>query len=468
MFKGKLFIGFCSAILMLSLVSCMSYYQQNDALMQAVYQQNYSKALDLMGEKSKMATVKRNRLLYYLNKGSVYTLNNQPDSSLLYLRKADYFIEDFSKNSAEYLETMVTNKSYSTYEGEDFEKVLLHYYAAMNYLQLNSLDEALIEAKRMLLKMQKNTDKYQSKNKYKRDAFAHNLLGIIYDAQGAFNDAFIAYRNALEIYESDYKQFFGTSTPLQLKKDILRTAYLSGFKEEYEKYQEEFKLQTTPEKYSTQKQVLVFWNNGLCPIKDNSSINFLIVPQQNGAYQIVNTDLGISVPYYTSDKKTNADLLDMRFIRIVIPKYVSRNLKYSNAWIAGKNNNLFHFEMAENIDAIAFKSLSDRIIKELAESLLRTFLKQLAVYQAEKNKKDGLALAVSLYGAFSEQADTRNWQLLPSQIQYVRVPLDSATNKLTFYAQPIDGKTPTNLTLTISENEPFKFVQTLDFVGYKH
>jgi hypothetical protein len=467
MFKGKLFLGFYSTLMMLGLVSCMSYYQQNNALMQAVYNQNYSKALSLMDEKSKMATVKRNRLLYYLNKGSVYSLNNQPDSSLIYLRKADYFIEDFSKNSTAYLETMVTNKSYSTYEGEDFEKVLLHYYAAMNYLQLNSLDEALIEAKRMLLKMQKNTDKYQSKNKYKRDAFAHNLLGIIYDAQGAYNDAFIAYRNALEVYASDYKQFFNTEVPLQLKYDILRTAYLSGFKEEFEKYQEDFKLQVQPEKYISQKQVLVFWNNGLCPIKDQSSINFLIVPQQNGAYQIVNTELGISIPYYNSDKKANADLLDMRFIRIVIPKYVSRKLKYTNAWISSNSNERYPLQLAENVDAIAFKSLSDRMLKELGESLLRTFLKQLAVYQAEKNKKDGLALAVSLYGAISEQADTRNWQLLPAQIQYVRVPIDTSTKQLTFYAQSAEGNTNT-MQLNITRNKYFNFVNTLDFNGYRH
>ncbi len=453
---------------MLGLASCMSFYQQNEAMMEAVYHQNYSKALSLMGQDSKLAKVKRNRLLYYLNKGSVYTFNNQPDSALIYFRNADYFIEDFSKNNAEYLETMVTNKSYSTYEGEDFEKVLLHYYAAINYLQLNNLDEALVEAKRMLLKMQKNTDKYQSKNKYKKDAFAHNLLGIIYDAQGAYNDAFIAYRNALEVYNSDYQQFFGTAAPLQLKKDILRTAYMSGFKEEYEKYQVEFKLQSAPEKYATQKQVLVFWNNGLCPVKDNSSINFLIVPQQNGAYQIVNAELGISIPYFSSDKKTNADLLDMRFIRIVIPKYVSRNLKYTNAWIVGKDKVPFQFEMAENIDAIAFKSLSDRILKEIGESLLRTFLKQLAVYQAEKEKKDGLAFAASLYGAFSEQADTRNWQLLPSQIQYVRVPIDSAVNELVFYTEPKDGKTANPMKLTLKENEPFKFIKTLDYTGFKH
>jgi hypothetical protein len=181
----------------------------------------------------------------------------------------------------------------------------------------------------------------------------------------------------------------------------------------------------------------------------------------------VNTELGISIPYYNSDKKANADLLDMRFIRIVIPKYVSRKLKYTNAWISSNSNERYPLQLAENVDAIAFKSLSDRMLKELGESLLRTFLKQLAVYQAEKNKKDGLALAVSLYGAISEQADTRNWQLLPAQIQYVRVPIDTSTKQLTFYAQSAEGNTNT-MQLNITRNKYFNFVNTLDFNGYRH
>jgi hypothetical protein len=58
--------------------------------------------------------------------------------------------------------------------------------------------------------------------------------------------------------------------------------------------------------------------------------------------------------------------------------------------------------------------------------------------------------------------------LLPSQIQYVRVPIDSAVNELVFYTEPKDGKTANPMKLTLKENEPFKFIQTLDYTGFKH
>jgi hypothetical protein len=40
-----------------------------------------------------------------------------------------------------------------------------------------------------------------------------------------------------------------------------------------------------------------------------------------------------------------------------------------------------------------------------------------------RKQNEGLATAVTLFNAFSEQADTRNWQSLPHSIYYTRVPI---------------------------------------------
>jgi hypothetical protein len=97
------------------------------------------------------------------------------------------------------------------------------------------------------------------------------------------------------------------------------------------------------------------------------------------------------------------------------------------------NNKSFDFQIVEDVNAIAYKSLEDRMTKELGEALLRAALKQIVVYKAGKEKKDGLALAASIYGAISEQADTRNWQLLPHSINYSRVPLTETQNSFEYY-----------------------------------
>jgi hypothetical protein len=447
--------------------SCATYYQKNEGLMNAVYKGNFEAAEKILSNDSKFEKVSRNRLLFYLNKGTVLWMNQKFDSSIPYFRKADYFVEDYERNYTQTIASFLTNKNIITYQGEDFEKVLIHYYGALNYLMLGNLDEALIEAKRMLLKMQKNTDKYKSNNKYKRDALAHNLLGIIYDAKREYNDAFIAYKNAYEVYNEDYLKMFGTPIPNQLKKDIIRTAYLSGFPDEQNFFENKFAMKFSKDFDLLGNSIIFFWNNGLGPIKDQNSINFSILPYGNGWVQIVNHDLGFSFPYKVDNNTDKNDLLDMRFFRVALPKYVSRDTYYKQASIQldGKE---FGFQIIEDINAIAFKSLNDRMTKELGEALLRAAFKQLAVYKAGKEKKDGLALAASIYGAISEQADTRNWQLLPSAIYYSRVPLNNKSECFTFLAKGNNAKEEFKQEFTLKSTRGMQFycIQTIDFTGY--
>src|SRR5262245_58372875 len=105
---------------------------------------------------------------------------------------------------------------------------------------MSKYEEAIVECRRLSIRMQKLTDKYSSENKYQRDAFCHTLMGIIYQASKDYNNAFIAYRNALEIYDEDYTRLFGVSAPGQLKIDLMNTAYWSGFREEFQAYREQF------------------------------------------------------------------------------------------------------------------------------------------------------------------------------------------------------------------------------------
>lgn len=69
------------------------------------------------------------------------------------------------------------------------------------------------------------------------------------------------------------------------------------------------------------------------------------------------------------------------------------------------------------------------MVRELSTSLLRVAVKQ-GIKQAASKQNDWLGFAVGLANAFTEKADTRNWQTLPYSISYVRVPLESADNNV--------------------------------------
>ena len=434
------------------LTGCFSYYQKNIQLEQAFENKNFVKAENILDNK-KWEKRKHNILLYYLNKGTVLHMLGKYKESNEYFQKADFFIEDYHKNYGITALSLLSNPSIEPYIGENYEKILLHYYSTLNYLQLNDPDGALIECKRMLIMMQNITTYYKNNNKYNRDAFTDLLLGIVYDANNDFENAFIAYRNAYEIYRDDYKPLLGTDIPIQLKKDLLRTAYLNGSYSELELYEKEFGFQydrTIPSGSS----LVCFWNNGVCPVKEQSSITFVITNMGNGYVLFTNLELGITLPFFIGDDKNKIDnLVKMKILRITFPKFVSRPPIFQNAFIKTANEE-YPLEIAENIDAIAFRSLHDRMLKELGETLLRFALKRVEEMEVQKNNKD-LSVALNIVNTITEKADTRNWQMLPYSINYTRVNLKDGRNDLTMHSVGNNISTVDSLTINVTTNKTY-------------
>jgi hypothetical protein len=253
------------------------------------------------------------------------------------------------------------------------------------------------------------------------------------------NNAFIAYRNAYEVYQNDYAKNLGTEPPLQLKKDLLRTAYQNGFYSELDIFEKEFGMKYDP-KEKTTSDMVCFWNKDLCPIKIPYSIDFLITDMGNGYLLFTNLELGYSIPIYIGDKSADKDkIIKMKIIRVAIPKLESRKPKYINASIEN-GNTIYPFELTENIDAIAFLSLKDRMEKELAETLLRFSLKRITEMEARKESV-WIGIAVNIFNAMTEQADTRIWQMLPQSINYTRVNLMEGENNYTFHLKGYNSTT---------------------------
>jgi hypothetical protein len=442
----------CLSVLLITLLSACSYHSRNIKLMSAFEQKDYVKAEGILTNK-KWEKRKHNILLYYLNKGTVLHMLGKYKESNEYFQRADYYIEDYHKNYALKALTFISNPSIEPYGGENYEKILLHYYSTLNYLKLGQPDDALIECKRMLLVMDNISTYYKKNNKYNRDAFTHLLLGLIYDAQKNYENAFIAYRNAYEVYKEDYKKLLGTDIPLQLKKDLLRTAYLNHSYSELDLYEQEFGFKYDPSK-QPESSLVCFWNNGLCPVKEQNSITFLITDYGNGTVMFTNLELGMNIPFYVGeDKDKIKKLVDMQAIRVAFPKFISRPPLYQTAYLKTATDSI-PMQLAENIDAIAQRSLHDRMLKELGEALLRLALKKVAEIETSKNNQ-GLGTALNIVDALSEQADTRNWQFLPFSINYIRVPLNEGKNSLVLKAFGNGPRFTDSLTVDVTKSQTF-------------
>jgi len=281
-----------------------------------------------------------------------------------------------------------------------------------------------------------------------------NVQGMLYEAAGDINNAFIAYRNASDVYLKNNKKYYGVSLPNQLQQDVLRTANLMGFEGEQQQYEKLFNT-TLQKDTSNGGYLIVFVERGMAPVKREQ--NFAITQNNNGLSRFYYVDeMGnqIDIPfdfgYYNTINANDTRLQSFRSFRVALPYYEVR-YNNNNPITLTVNNQTYTSETAEDINAIAVSILKERMLKELANALARQITKKLIEVAAEKSaeeitknnskekdekKKNEKAknagevtgLIMNLINTATEKADTRNWQSLPAYIHYVRVPLQKGEN----------------------------------------
>ncbi len=408
--------------------ACATYYQKHFDFNAEFEHGNLEKALEALKKREREGQGKT-RFLYDVNKGLLLSILGKYEESNIYFEKAFLFGEDYRINYLAEATSYFTNPNITAYRGEDHEHLMILYFKAVNFLKMNKPQEALVECRRLNIRLNQLNDKYSSPSKFQRDAFIHMLMGIIYQSTGDYNNAFIAYRNSLEVYQDDYAKMFGMSAPMQLKIDLLNTAYWTGFRDEFENYKMQFNMQD----YQVSKpeaELVFFWHNGLGPVKDEWSINFVINAGAANTMIFSNGDMNFSFPYVVNDQKDRDELSKLEIFRVAFPRYRERELYFRSAKIQSDSAE-YSLELAEDINKVAFHSLQQRMLQEFGKGLLRAALKKAAEHSIRK-EDETLGAVIGLMNAITEKADTRNWQTLPHSIFYSRVPLREGVNPVKF------------------------------------
>ena len=417
-------------ILCLFLCSCCvsTYRQQTARLHKNIKKGSLDKALKIL-DKNQFLQKKRNQLLYCLEKGTLLYLKNEHQKSNQYFHQADYIIENNFLKIEDILLSTTINPQMRTYLGEDFEKVAIHYYKAMNFIALKKYDAALVEARRINIRLQKINLKYpdNQRNRYHTDVFAIILQGALYESTGDYNNAFIAYRNAVNQFLTNDQTFLGVTIPKQLIEDLFNMADKMGFKDELQRYEQLFK-QTFRSNNQSHGSLVLFLENGHIPYKDQTYYNFVSSGFKDGIFFMENPTLGLTIPIpeVTRDQENNFNVL-----RVAFPKYVSHPLEITKATVTNKvYGKTYTFQPIENYEHIAFKTLKDRTMREIGAIVLRSITKKLGEYTLKETQRD-LGNILGLINTLTESSDTRNWQSLPRNISYIRVPLKKGGNNIT-------------------------------------
>lgn len=450
-------------IFVISLNACATYYQSHFDFNTEFEQGDLTKALETLKRRESEGEGK-SRFLYHVNKGLLLSILGEYDESNTYFEKAFVFGEDYRVNYVAEATSYFTNPNVTAYRGEDHEHLIVLYFKAINFLKMNKPEQALVECRRLNIRINQLNDKYISGEKFQRDAFIHTLMGIIYQSTKDYNNAFIAYRNAVEVYEDDYARMFGMQVPLQLKKDLLNTAWLTGFKDEFEKFKTKFEMHGyTPS--TADAELLFFWHNGLGPVKDEWSINFVIHSGRENTMVFSNAEMGLNFSFAVTESKDRSDLSKLEVFRVAFPRYRERNLYFHAAYLQVDSSE-YNLELAEDINKVAFHSLKQRMLQEFGKGLLRAALKKAAEHSLRK-EDDRLGAVIGIVNAITEKADTRNWQTLPHSIFYSRVPLKEGANPVKFTLQSNNQRNiDYNFTYTVKKGQTlfhtFSSLETLN------
>jgi hypothetical protein len=434
--------------LMLFLLGCASYNDRILPYYKNISAGNYKEA-ETQLDKNSLIQAPRNRLLYLMEKGRVAHLNGEYESSNQYFNQADQMLEQGMTSASDAAVGVLLNPMSQRYKGEDFEKFMIHYYKALNYLYLHNTEDAIVEARRISIQSQEQGDKFNNKTKrYSNDAFSLMLQGMLYESNNDVNNAFISYRNAVEVYQASPDQtYYGTTIPLGLKLDVIRTALANGFTSEADQFETTFGIKYQPVKPTDGGELIFFWENGLAPVKTQVDLFFSLIRTNNGDLFFTDAAGGLMIPFNYGGDRNKVNTKSVESLRAAFPKYIAQKPYYSSAIITS-NQQQIPLEKAEDINELAFKTLQQRTLNEMSKVLSRIAVKKIAEYgiraaatSGDKNNSllEGIGYGLQLYSLLSEKADTRNWQTLPANISYARIPLQKGENQITINLKTAQG-----------------------------
>jgi hypothetical protein len=364
----------------LTTISCATYQgkvEQSRNLMKAGQYEEALKTIEPLAQ-----TKDGDQLVYLLDYAVGLQLSGKVKESNQALQQADRLAEfqDYQSLSRQ-AGSLLLNQEMVQYKGDSFEKIFINAYAAMNYLELNQLDDALVETRRM-------NDKYNKLNTEDRKNFEKNVFGkylsaLIWEGNQNWDDAYIAYDEA---YKLD-------PTIRTLPEDLIRASKRARREDTYKKWKKEFPQVVEKKEWYDKSygELVVVYEQGWGPRKY----------QGGGGYNLAQL-----TPVGSENQKLKATISGNGSYQSIpvydVSKAAIETLQHDYAWMAAKR-----------IGAFAAKEvLADQI--------------------RQKDQTLGAIAWVAMHAA--ERADLRQWSTLPQTVQVVRVPL-----KVGEYSVHLDG-----------------------------
>lgn len=320
----------------------------------------------------------------------------------------------------------LVNDNAIPYEGEGYERVLLHHYQALNYLRKKDLEGAGVEVRRAnaeqeesLKRFEKELDKSREEAEEKKvsgdgvtkidsqyaqmdeiagrvknsfqNAYTFYVSAFIYELLQQPNDAYIDYKKALEIYPENSC----------LQKDVLRLAKKLEMYDDLAALRERF-ANSTPlpeDNVAEAGELLVLFEDGFVPQKHQVKV---ALPIGKG-----------------------------NLVSIAFPIYQDKWAAQSPLSLLDGGASLGSTEAICDVRTLAVKALKEKVPVIATRQIIRAIAKGVAAAEAKKKMGELGQFATNLWNLVSENADLRSWLTLPANAQIMRVTVPAGSRQLT-------------------------------------
>lgn len=323
--------------------------------------------------------------------------------------------------------SLVLNEKTIPYEGEPFEKVLIHSYKALNFLFLGQFESARVEIRRSFARQQENRQRHEKEiaaleeeardrqiptssllrearaqyeeprsgwaagvlNPYE-DPFAYYLSALIYEFNGEYNDAYIDLKRVQELKPG---------IPC-VENDLLRTAKLAGLGDAYRDWSERLGRPARFVNRQEEGEIFVFLQAGMGPRKEEVRL-VLPVPEAG-------------------------------LVTVALPRYGRVPSRFAKAALYDSEGRLLgETAVLTDVETLAIRNLEERMPILVLKQVLRAAAKGFVAATAADRGGAAAALAANVFNLLTEQADLRCWSTLPRDFQVARIPVPAGGRSLT-------------------------------------
>lgn len=370
-----------SSILIISLslllIGCSSYPSRVSTSRRAFESGNVEVAIDHL--KSYVEKKDSDELLYLLELAMAYHTSGQYQNAIDTFQQAEKLsgLTDYTSVSQE-AGSMLFNDTLKVHKLDDYEKVLISTFLAIDYALLNQNESALVECRRINHKLDLLIA--EGNVSLQKNAFAKYLSALLFENGREYNDAWVDYRQSYQWFPSFPLHGVG----------LLRMADKLQASQEFNEYRKSFPKDKDYKLKKGWGEVVLLAEIGRAPYKLQDP-NFRLVPFMiRSAYSV--------------------DHLQMR-----VPSQKKEISTYT----------------LDDIENTAIQELSERRAALIAKKMGGIVAKQAAAYGIEKaTKSPELGTLTALLLHLTDQADLRSWSFLPAKLQLARISLPAGRHEI--------------------------------------